>query len=332
VRQVLRRLAGLISGRAVDAAYAGGWAVVRALPEAVAQRLFRGGADLAYRRGGRAVDRLRSNLVRVAPGADPDALVRDALRSYARYWCEVFRLPVTPAERIIAGMRTVGEERMRASVAGGRGTILALPHSGNWDHAGAWCTATGVPFATVAERLRPESLYDRFVAFRESLGMEVVPLTGGARPPFVVLSERLRAGGMLCLLSDRDLSAHGIDVRFFGATARMPAGPAALALRTGATLLPVTLSFTPAAGTACFHPEVPHTDVRTMTQRSRTPSRRASEPTPPTGTCCSGCGWTTSNPTAAPAVSRRLRIGIACPYTWDVPGGCRRMSATSPTT
>jgi KDO2-lipid IV(A) lauroyltransferase len=233
----------------------------------VAQRLFRAGADLASRRGGRAVDQLRSNLARVAPEADLDALVREALRSYARYWCEVFRLPVTSTSRVVSGMHTVGEERLRASVAGGRGTILALPHSGNWDHAGAWCTATGVPFTTVAERLRPESLYDRFVAFRESLGMEVVPLTGGSRPPFVVLAERLRAGGMLCLLADRDLSARGIDVRFFGATARMPAGPAALALRTGATLLPVTLSFTPDGWHCVFHPAVPPTDIRTMTQQ-----------------------------------------------------------------
>jgi len=267
VRELLRRVPGRVSGRAVDAAYAAGWAAVRALPEPVAQRLFRTGADLAFRRGGPAVDRLRSNLARVAPDADLDALVHEALRSYARYWCEVFRLPVTSSERVVAGMRTVGEQRLRASVAAGRGTILALPHSGNWDHAGAWCTATGVPFTTVAERLRPQSLYDRFVAFRESLGMEVVPLEGGSRPPFVVLAERLRAGGMLCLLADRDLSARGVEVRFFGAAARMPAGPAALALRTGATLLPVTLSFTPDGWHCVFHPEVAHTDLRTMTQQ-----------------------------------------------------------------
>jgi KDO2-lipid IV(A) lauroyltransferase len=264
---LLRRAAGRLSGRALDAGYAAGWAAVRALPEPVAQRLFRAGADVAGRRGGASVDRLRSNLARVAPDADLDALVRDALRSYARYWCEVFRLPVTPTERIVTGMTTVGEERLRGSWAAGRGTILALPHSGNWVHAGAWCSATGAPFTTVAERLRPESLFDRFVAFRESLGMEVVPLTGGSRPPFVVLAERLRAGGMLCLLADRDLSARGIDVRFFGATARMPAGPAALALRTGATLLPVTLSFTSDGWHCVFHPEVPHTDLRTMTQQ-----------------------------------------------------------------
>ena len=263
MRALLERVAGLVTGRLSDAAYAGGWAAVRALPEDVAQRLFRAGADLAWRRGGRGVDQLRRNLARVAPGQD---LTRDALRSYARYWCEVFRLPVTSRERVVSGMATIGEARLRDSIAAGRGTVMALPHSGNWDHAGAWCGASGVPFTTVAERLRPESLYDRFVAFRESLGMEVLPLTGGARPPYDVLVERLEAGGTLCLLADRDLSARGVDVEFFGETARMPAGPASLALRTGATLLPVTLSFRPDGWQVVWHPAVPHTDVATMTQ------------------------------------------------------------------
>ena len=112
--------------------------------------------------------------------------------------------------------------------------ILSLPHMGNWDHAGAWLAGTGVPFTTVAERLKPESLFERFVEFRESLGMEVIPLTGGEQPPFKILAERLRSGGVLCLLADRDLTASGIEVEFFGSPARMPAGPAALAVDTGA--------------------------------------------------------------------------------------------------
>jgi lauroyl/myristoyl acyltransferase len=268
VTSAVARVAALVSGRTTDAGYAAGWALVRAMPEPAAFALFRAGADLAARRGGGGVDRLRSNLARVT-GRDPgelDGLVRDAVRSYARYWCEVFRLPVTTRERVLGGMTTVHEERMRAAVAAGHGVVFALPHSGNWDHAGAWLTANGVPFTTVAERLKPESLYDRFVAFRESLGMEVLPLTGGARPPYDVLVQRLEAGGALCLLADRDLSARGVDVELFGATARMPAGPASLALHTGAALLPVTLSFLPDGWRVVFHPEVPHTDVATMTQ------------------------------------------------------------------
>jgi phosphatidylinositol dimannoside acyltransferase len=118
----------------------------------------------------------------------------------------------------------------------------------------------------VAERLKPESLFDRFVAFRESLGMEVIPLTGGDRPPYDVLEERLRGGGTLCLLADRDLTPRGIDVDFFGATARMPAGPARLALETGATLLPVTLAFTEDGWEITFHDAVEHGQLRAMTQ------------------------------------------------------------------
>jgi KDO2-lipid IV(A) lauroyltransferase len=136
--------------------------------------------------------------------------------------------------------------------------VLALPHCGNWDAAGVWLLDHGVPaFSTVAERLRPESLYDRFVAYREGLGMEVLPLTGGPRPPSDVLKERLEAGRVVCLLGDRDLTSRGIDVAFFGATARMPAGPALLAASTGAALLPVGLWFTPGGWGIRVHPEVP---------------------------------------------------------------------------
>ena len=258
-------LAGRVGALLADGAYAGGWGLVKALPEPVAVRLFDVGADLAWRRGGAGVDRLTANLARVAPGQD---LTRAALRSYARYWREVFRLQVTPRERVVGGMRTTGEPAFRAALAAGRGVVLALPHSGNWDHAGAWCGATGAPFTTVAERLQPASLFDRFVAFREALGMEVLPLTGGARPPSEVLVERLEAGGTLCLLADRDLSARGVDVVFFGGAARMPAGPAIVSLRTGAALIPVTLAFGgPGEWLCTFHDQVPHTDVATMTQQ-----------------------------------------------------------------
>jgi KDO2-lipid IV(A) lauroyltransferase len=101
----------------------------------------------------------------------------------------------------------------------------------------------GYPFVTVAERLKPESLFDKFVAYRESLGMEVLPLTGGPRPPMEVLKERLAAGGVVCLVADRDLSRSGMEVEFFGHPTRMPAGPSLLAATTGAALLPAHLYF-----------------------------------------------------------------------------------------
>src|ERR1017187_2721776 len=127
-----------------------------------------------------------------------DALVRDAMRSYARYWLETFRLPKMdrPAVAARVGSQTFGTEHLDAAVQAGRGFILALPHTGNYDVAGLWLIDRyHRPFTTVAERLRPASLFDRFVAYRQSIGMEVLALTGGEQPPTAVLRERLKAGG-----------------------------------------------------------------------------------------------------------------------------------------
>jgi phosphatidylinositol dimannoside acyltransferase len=230
----------------VDAAYATGWSVVRGMPEWLARAQFDAAADAVWLRSGRSVQRLQHNLARVVPGArdrELRMLTRDAVRSYFRYWCEVFQLPKMTVEQILGRVEVKGDPLLREAVAAGNGLILSLPHMGNWDLAGAWLTGTGVPFTTVAERLKPESLFTRFVEFRESLGMEVIPLTGGEAAPYRILADRLRGGGVLCLLGDRDLTASGIEVDFFGSPARMPAGPAALAHDTGAVLLPVTLSY-----------------------------------------------------------------------------------------
>jgi KDO2-lipid IV(A) lauroyltransferase len=126
----------------------------------------------------------------------------------------------------------------------GRGVIAALPHMGNWDVAGLWLVAQHGQFTTVVERLQPESLFDRFVAYRESLGFEILPLTGGDQPAFDVLRQRLRENKIVCLVADRDLSLHGVEVQLFGEATRMPSGPALLAATTGAALLPVGMWFT----------------------------------------------------------------------------------------
>lgn len=243
------RSASTARDRLIDLGYAAGWRGVRALPAPVAAATFRRAADVGARRGGRGVRQLRVNLRRVV-GADPseselDDLVRASLRSYARYWMETFRLPSMPVGSILPRVDTDGAEHIDAAMAAGRGVILALPHSGNWDVAAIWLVAHGLPFTTVAERLQPESLFDRFVRFRESLGMEIIPLSGGARAPSTVLTERLQGGGCVCLLADRDLGASGVPVDFFGEATRMPPGPALLAATTGAALLPVSLHFTP---------------------------------------------------------------------------------------
>ena len=227
--------------RAADLGYAAGWALVRALPERAARRLFRTGADLAARRIAPDAP-LRRNLGRILgiPAAEvPQDLVREAMRSYARYWCEAFRLPAMDIEAIARQMdRSIsGVEHLDAALAQGRGVVVALPHCANWDLGGAWLARRYGGFTTVAERLRPESLYQRFLRYRESLGFTVLPHTGGAAPPLVALRSVLADNGIVCLLGERDLRRTGIPVTFFGEPTRMPAGPARLAMETGAALL-----------------------------------------------------------------------------------------------
>ncbi|MGW1883715.1 phosphatidylinositol mannoside acyltransferase [Streptomyces sp. NPDC001970] len=229
--------------RLTDTLYGLGWATVKKLPEPVAAALGRTVADTAWKRRGKGVLRLEANLARVVPDASPEQLAelsKSGMRSYMRYWMESFRLPAWDEERAKQSFDVKDLHRLTDAIAEGRGVVAALPHLANWDLAGVWVTrALGIPFTTVAERLKPETLYDRFVAYRESLGMEVVPHTGGSA--FGTLARRLRDGGLVCLVADRDLSASGVEVKFFGETARMPAGPALLAQQTGALLMPVTL-------------------------------------------------------------------------------------------
>jgi phosphatidylinositol dimannoside acyltransferase len=249
-----------------------GWRLVGRLPERIAQQLFRVAADRVHRRDGTGVRRLRANLDRVRPGLDAaalDDLTSRAVRSYLRYWCESFRLPAWPTDDLVRRTRTVDEHHVREAHAAGHGVVVPLPHLANWDWAGAWACATGMPLWTVAERLRPERLYDEFVAYRSRLGMTILPLTGGdsALPR---LEQWIRSGGLVCLLGDRDLSRTGVEVQLCGHRARLPRGPALLARRTGAPLVPVTLHYTGRDLTISFHPPVPHADgddgLREMTQ------------------------------------------------------------------
>lgn len=253
--------------RLTDGLYGLGWSAVKKLPEPVAVSLGRTIADSAWKRRGKGVLRLEANLARVVPDAGPDRLAqlsKAGMRSYMRYWMESFRLPTWSADRVRDSVQIADIHHLTDGLAAGRGVIVALPHLANWDLAGVWVTRTmNVPFTTVAERLNPESLYDRFVAYRESLGMEVLPHSGGAA--FGALARRLRAGGLVCLVADRDLSATGVEVKYFGETARMPAGPALLAQQTGAQLLPVTLWYGPSPTMhGRIHPpiEVPQTGTR----------------------------------------------------------------------
>ncbi|MBM2622332.1 phosphatidylinositol mannoside acyltransferase [Actinoplanes sp. LDG1-06] len=231
--------------RLIEFGYRAGWRFVRTLPLPVARRLFRAAADRAYARNGPGTQRLRRNLQRVKPDMD-DLLVRDGLRSYARYWLEAFRLTAQSKQFFLDsfGMSDENYAELKSAIADGNGVVLVLPHVGNWDAAAAWVVSNGWRMVTVAERLKPEGVGEQFLAYRRKLGMEVLPHTGGPRAPIEVLAERLQEGYAVCLLGDRDLSRNGVEVEFFGGRTKMPAGPAILAIRTGAPLFAVDLFFT----------------------------------------------------------------------------------------
>lgn len=247
------RLAGL--------GYAAGWSLVKLAPAPVAGAVFRAGAEIAHRRDGAGARQLRANLARVlGPDRGPaelDDVVRRGLQSYARYWKETFRLPVIDPADVLDRTEVSGWEHVDAPRRSGRGVVVGLTHSGNWDASAiVFLDHLREPFTTVAERLAPESLFDRFVAYRQSLGMEVLALTGGDRPVASVLTARLRAGRCVCLLADRDLGRAAIEVRFFGEIATMPPGPMLLAATTGAALVPMNGSYTAAGWRMEFGPEV----------------------------------------------------------------------------
>ncbi len=257
-----------LSVRLTGLAYQLGWRLICRVPESWAHWAFTTVADIAWRRQGPSVQVLEANLHRVLAysqgGPDVDGkelrtLSRATLRSYARYWLEVFRLPAIPIERLVAGMHIApeGEAELFANLKAARGAVIALPHMGNFEQAGAWVVARGAgSFTTVMERLKPESLYEAFVRFREGLGMEVLPLTGGPHP-FGVLAQRLRAGRLVCLVSDRDLTDSGVEVELLGEKARIAAGPAALAVQTGAALMPAATWFEGDEWAAHIYEEIP---------------------------------------------------------------------------
>jgi KDO2-lipid IV(A) lauroyltransferase len=263
---------GAFRDRLTSIGFSAGWGLVCRLPESSARALFNFGADIAWRRQGPGVQVLEGNLIRVLGGdsfgTDPEsddaaelrALSRAVLRSYARYYMEAFRLQVIPADRI-DGDTHVDPENVALTLeymSKGRGVIYALPHMGDFEEAGLWVMRQGAgSFTTVAERLKPESVFEKFLAFRTALGMEVLATTGGPHP-FGVMAQRLRAGKLVCIVADRDLSGTGVEVDFFGEKALFPAGPAALAVQTGAALMPVSCWFVGDTGWAAHvYDEIP---------------------------------------------------------------------------
>jgi len=234
-------------------AYFAGWRIVRWLPEKSAYRFFEFVADRVSAKNGKSFQRLESNLKRVVPeltDGELRNLARVGMRSYLRYWCDTFRSPDWDTKRIQSTVTVNDVELLLEPVRSKRGVVVALPHAGNWDHAGSYFCSQGIPLVTVVERLKPEKLFLRFLEYREKIGMEALPLDGRVMG---TLASRLREGKLVALVSDRDLSRSGIDVKFFDGIARMPAGPALLALRTGADLLTAYVSYTDTGIHIDFH-------------------------------------------------------------------------------
>mgnify|MGYP000046704420 CR=1 FL=1 len=165
--------------------------------------------------------------------------VRAVFRSYARYYTDTARLPGLSAAVVDRGFSYEGFEHIQDSHARGKGTILVLPHVGGWEWAASWLDKVPQYQVTgVVEALANDELRQWMEEWREAVGIQVLPLGKGLGSE---LLKRLRANHVLCLMSDRNLGDGGVEVDFFGETTELPGGAATLALRTGATIVPVAV-------------------------------------------------------------------------------------------
>lgn len=213
------------------------WKVIGVLPEKSAYKLANLVSDQIFKKNGKGVKRLRSNYKRVMPNISErelEDLTKDGMRSYLRYWFDTFRLNKWSKSRIIETTFVVRENLLRDPIETKEGCIIALPHAGNWDHAAAYFCSTGIPLTAVVEKLKPEAIFKKFLAYRQSIGIEAISHKEKTIP---ILMERLNQGKLIALVADRDMSRNGIEVNFFGGIAKMPAGPAILAIKTGSPLV-----------------------------------------------------------------------------------------------
>jgi lauroyl/myristoyl acyltransferase len=249
-----RRARTAVRDRALRLLFRLGWRTAHSIPRPLVAGTIAGLARYAVRFPGRHVQMLRHNLAKTTGKPVNDQLARAAVRSHLRNVYEMLALPGWQPAEVLARIETVNEAGMRAAYAS-TGAVVALPHSGNWDLAGAYAELTGMPVTTVAEEL-PGPDFAAFVAFRERLGMQVL----AHRDPAVVekLIDAVRAGRLVCLLGDRDLAGRGVPVRWAGQPVTMPAGPALVARRTGAALVPIVCQFTPRGMRIVFGDAVPH--------------------------------------------------------------------------
>ena len=236
------------------------------LASTLARRIPEGAGRPLARAAGRLVGRLDASRrrqvvrhVRRVRGADlPATALRRAtgrvFASYADYWYRSLRLPTMGVAELGDRFSIDGYRHLEEARTAGSGTILALPHLGTWEWAGVWLARVQrVPVSAVVERLEPPELFEWFRELRAALGIEVIPLGEGAGAQVL---RSLADGRVVCLLSDRLVGGSGVDVEFFGETTSLPAGPATLALRSGASLLPVGVYDTPDGCHAIVRPPV----------------------------------------------------------------------------
>lgn len=234
-----------VKSKALDGAFWLGWNVLWLLPARVSRGLFDLVGLLAWRLQSQGARQLRLNIAR-ALSLDPESpevtvAARRAIRSYMRYYCETFLLPRWTPGDITARVRTVDEHHLADAVATG-GVVLTLAHSANWDLAGAWCATRYGTVATIAERLRPEGVFRKFMAMRQALGIDLMPLTGEPGI-YEFLRHHVVEGDIVALLGDRDVARNGMSNDFFGVRASLPVGAAMLALDTGRPLITCGLHF-----------------------------------------------------------------------------------------
>ncbi|MEO0056291.1 MAG: hypothetical protein RL436_136 [Actinomycetota bacterium] len=220
------------------------WKVIALLPEKSAYQLANFVSDRIYKKNGKGIRRLRSNYARVMPeyaAAKLEELTKLGMRSYLRYWFDTFRLSRWSKNRIISTTQVIRENLLRDPIQSKQGCIVALPHAGNWDHAAAYFCSTGITLTAVVEKLKPEAIFKKFLAYRESIGIEAISHKEKTIP---ILTKRLQAGKLIALVADRDMSRNGVEVNFFGKTSKMPSGPAILAIKTGAPLITAYVRYT----------------------------------------------------------------------------------------
>jgi len=224
-------------------AYLFAWRLIGILPEKIAYGIGAKAADYILSKNGKGVRRLRSNYARVLPQISEqelNKLTKDGMRSYLRYWIDTFRLNTWSKDQIVSTTTVVNEHLLRDPIKSKQGCLVVLPHAGNWDHAAAYFCSTGINLSTVAEKLKPEAIFLKFLAYRESIGIEVLHTEQKVIP---TLLERLNEGKLVALVADRDLSRNGIEVDFLGGTAKMPSGPARLILDSNAAFISAYITY-----------------------------------------------------------------------------------------